>query len=402
MSSFSLNLSQARENIAKSRHNLKNYEENLNLYLSSVLNIDSAWNDNNTMGFIDTVKKDRLDLNDQISGLSKYLNIIDNFCDSLTNVILSNFNISNLNSIFYDLNNLNKIIASVNNIYFYVDANYDILKDSKIPLDFKYYKELKELENEYFEYKKSIKKLKNKLINVKSDVEELISRTKSRVDRFEIDYISRSVCEHSYKVASAALKDVNISNKIYETSATNATTIINTKHLETVEQINETNAEKNIFNQELKEDNLKFGVEEHNAFINKMSPELLEDNLKNVEDLKFGIENKVAVSLSEDNLSSVEDLKFAEENINKVNLTESNLKGIEDIVVAKQNINNVNLQTTNINTNIDNVSANNNIVETNLKTTSLSSVNEVNSESNLQKLIFNSKEMPNINTIIKN
>ena len=49
------------------------------------------------------------------------------------------------------------------------------------------------------------------LINVKSDVEELISRTKSRIDRFEIDYISRSVCEHHYKVVSAALKDANMS-----------------------------------------------------------------------------------------------------------------------------------------------------------------------------------------------
>lgn len=210
MSSFSLNLSEIKNNISNSKKNLKDYDEDLNIYLNSVLNIDGAWNDKNTNGFINIVKKDRADLNQYIDSLNAYLNIIDGFCQGLNNIIIYNFNIKKLNKIKYDLDKLDVLITTTQQINDLVNSNYEILNSAIIPSSFKYYTELKQIENKYLNYKQKVSEFLKRLEDIKNRVELLIYNTKVKIKNFDVKYISKNICQHKYKIVSAAIKNNNI------------------------------------------------------------------------------------------------------------------------------------------------------------------------------------------------
>lgn len=349
MANFTLNISDTRENISNSKNNLKNYKENLSLYLSGVLNVDSSWNDNNTIGFIDVVKEDRLSLNEHIDCLSNYLDIIDTFCESLNRTITSNSDISSLNKIKYNLDKINKLIFYTNEIYKLVNKNYEILKNTEIPLNFKYYSELKQLQQDWSQYNQTMYKLKINFSNIKNDIEGLISNTREKVNSFNVQYISNDICEHSYKISSAILYDTTIKqNANYNTNSLigSKTVSFNNNNYQTMNDYKQSQVQ--VITETLNEDNLNLGVDNKSSLNNKNIINL--SNSVNLENIKMN--------------SKINAVEHSNNNI-EVNLKSSTFNSVSDVDI-KNNINDINLNNLDVEL-TDKINTSNNIIDANFK-----------------------------------
>ena len=123
MSSFSINISDTLNTVSHSKTTVENYKQTLNTYINSTLNFDSAWNDANTPIFMDFVKKEQIDFNDQIYLLTLNLSAIENFCQHLKNFSRTSFGLD-LASMEYASEKIDVLISYLNECYNILNQNY--------------------------------------------------------------------------------------------------------------------------------------------------------------------------------------------------------------------------------------------------------------------------------------
>lgn len=362
MASFNLNLEQTKENILSNKQVINNYEEDLNIYMSNILNFDSVWNDKNTISFIELVKKERYEFNEHIESLSDYLNIIANFCDQLDEIIESNLGISRLKVIQYDYEKTNELIETITKIYNLIDKNYTILNELNIPQEFKYYSEIKQIELNYYKYRAKARSMKSKLNNIKNRVESLIVKTKSKVDNFDSVYISNNFCEHSYKVVSSVISKVVVEKNFQDANAVSATKTVN-----------------------LSDNNYENNVKENKVFNQQIHNELFNYNLTELEEKKEADINKSIAILENSSLHEIEKFENISKGIENVDLQDSTFNKFEEIKSVNENVNMAKLKNSNSNLIGDFKKTNNKIEEADLLDSELNFVNEVNTIQNIKK-----------------
>lgn len=209
MSAFSLNIKDTFEKTSKIKKNIQDYNEMMNIYLKNVSNVDSVWHDFNTEPFLDILKKDKLSINEHINSLTNYIQIVNDYCVKIRQVVDTYFDISNVNMIKYDLKKINSVISILDEIYERIKSNCTILSNLRIPFNFKY----KELINTYkdisFNHKNEISKLRRKMINAKFEIENIFSNARAKVNKFDVKQISKDICSYKYKINNISLYNVN-------------------------------------------------------------------------------------------------------------------------------------------------------------------------------------------------
>lgn len=355
MSNFTLNISNTLNNVSTSKTKLKNYKDSLNTYLNSVLNVDSVWNDSNTDAFVSTIRKEKYDFNDHINSLSNYLKIIEDFCNSVQKIILSNFSVSPLKKVGYNLGNINKTIELLNLCYNELNNNYEIFRSMQIPADFKYNYLLNQYRSDTYELKNKVINTRYSLEDVKKRIEVLINNTKQKINSHEVVNISNTICEHRYKVSNV----INL-NGITDNTQYNAT--VSTK-------IDKSN------------------MESVNYTVNL-------ENLGSLNQSKQGEINGVNYTVNLGNLGSLNQIEQKE--LNGVNYAVNLNNSVKENQIINQELN---YRTPEIKVSIPNVE------ETNIKTNFINPKSEVTfgdlnvSSNNVQSTQFTTSVIPDVNKV---
>lgn len=201
MSSFSINISDTLNTVSHSKTTVENYKQTLNTYINSTLNFDSAWNDANTPIFMDFVKKEQIDFNDQIYLLTLNLSAIENFCQHLKNFSRTSFGLD-LASMEYASEKIDVLISYLNECYNILNQNYYIFRNLGASQAFKYYSTLEKYKSETLTYRNNVYNLKNKLNTFKYAVEELIYNAKVKINEIDIKTVSDTILDHTYQISS--------------------------------------------------------------------------------------------------------------------------------------------------------------------------------------------------------
>ena len=211
MSSFSINVTATLNLVTQSKKQVKDYEEILNIYLNNTMNFDSAWNDHNTQVFVDTVKREQNEYNEQIQLLNLNLNIIENFCQTLKQITFNNFG-TNLSILAYNSNKIDVLISYLNECYNILNRNYSLFRNMRVSNAFKYYSLLKTYESNTLTYRNNIDRLRTRLGTFKTYVENLMYNSRVSVNNLGVKSVSNDIMEHKYQVFSSNL--IKLENKI--------------------------------------------------------------------------------------------------------------------------------------------------------------------------------------------
>lgn len=211
MSSFSINVTDTLNLVTQSKKQVKDYEEILNIYLNNTMNFDSAWNDHNTQVFVDTVKREQNEYNEQIQMLNLNLNIIESFCQTLKQITSNNFSM-NLTSLAYNAEKIDVLISYLNECYNRLNQNYYWFRNMKVSNTFKYYSLLKTYESNTLTYRNNIDRLRTRLGTFKTYVENLMYNSRVGVNNLGVKSVSNYIMDHKYQVFSSNL--IKIENKI--------------------------------------------------------------------------------------------------------------------------------------------------------------------------------------------
>lgn len=193
MSDFTINISKLNKNIYDYRTNKSVLLNEINNSYNSLQNVDAAWNDDNSIVFIDSLKSDKFKINNYFSELDKLYLEIENFKDGL-NYICNKYECKSNSLLKYNDSKINVLINKLNNINNYISNAL-------------YYVNLCDMSN--FTQRSKIRQLKNSLKEMKSDINLIINNFKS----FQRDMNNMLIdSKHTF----AKMKDLEVNIKPLE------------------------------------------------------------------------------------------------------------------------------------------------------------------------------------------
>ena len=367
---FKLNIPQVNESISSYRSNKNDCLEDINYVYNGLKNTDSAWNDANSVSFINKVKKDSYEIHNYIYYLDSLYNEIETFKSNIDNV-LSKYGYKR-NSIYLKFddtkinsckNHLNNIVTLMNNSLNYINIS-----------DF----------NQNFSNINLIYNLRNEINRIKSNVLELLDD----ISLFS-KKISNELIESRYrikKISDYNLK-INLTNYNWKLSYMNTSGIVKDT---SVQKLNvQTNKIDNTVASDLKNN---LNIQEKSASVTSID-NVLKKEMKN----SHLNDNSVKSVLKTDIMFDSVDSKKVNDDIDSINLNYSKIGEIDKKIIDgldknikghSSNHQAIKFDENEVNGLTDNITFNNNVKENNI----IFDSNLNNAGSNLNKNINEIKE----------
>ena len=307
MTKFILHFNILEENIEQYKSCKNNINSNLNSYYNMLMNIDYAWNDNNSKIFKQNVKKDRENVNNYLKYLEDYYRELETFKNNILGILSTygrpkstviNYNSSRIQEC---LNYLGDAIGNLNEARGYV-ANI------VYPSDFVELDLVDELLNELRNIKNDIDRYDDDICNLSNGILDEINESRYRKSR--ISTFSGSFIEHTYNWSNVHMDDIRYrETNIEQLKVGRNTNSYNTSNIST------NNSYSKI---EQKSSNAQE--------INKI-PSLKENTeYSNIENIKVGSKNNAnnSVLSKNSNYSNIETRQSNSQNIAKNNSIDKN------------------------------------------------------------------------------
>jgi len=206
MTHFNINFKDLKQSINDYRISCNNTIESVNTINSNLKNVDSAWNDSNTLGYIETLKVHKYKINNYFDELNQLFNEIDIFKSKFNQLSSKYFNKRDFENIRYDeskietcINKLNNVLSSLSNAGYYIN-NY------KYNNNFDELYRLRNLRNTISYMKNDVNNILTKLKNIKRDINNIIYDTKVSINKKSSIDLDIKPLEYQWKVNVPDLK----------------------------------------------------------------------------------------------------------------------------------------------------------------------------------------------------
>ena len=345
---FKLNIPQVNESISSYRSNKNDCLEDINYVYNSLKNTDSAWNDANSVSFIDKVKKDGYEIHNYISYLDSLYNEIETFKSNIDNV-LSKYGYKR-NDVYlkFDDTKINSCKSHLNNIVTLMNNSLNYINIS----DF----------NQNFPNINLIYNLRNEINRIKSNTLELLDD----ISLFS-KKISNELIESRYRVKKISdynLK-INLTNYNWKLKYMNTSGIV--KDIP-VQNLNvQANKIDNIVASDLKSN---LNIQEKSASVTS-----IDNVLKREIESSYLNDNSVKSVLQTDILFDSVDSKKINDNIDSINLNYNKIDKVDNKIIDEldknikgysSNDQTIKLDENEVNGLTDNITFNNNVKENNI------------------------------------
>lgn len=345
---FKLNIPQVNESISSYRSNQNNCLEDISYVYNGLKNTDSAWNDANSVFFINKVKKDSYEIHNYIYYLDSLYNEIETFKSNIDNVLSKygykrndvylKFDDTKINSC---KNHLNNIVTLMNNSLNYINIS-----------DF----------NQNFPNINLIYNLRNEINRIKSNTLELLDD----ISLFS-KKISNELIESRYRVKKISdynLK-INLTNYNWKLKYMNTSGIV--KDIP-VQNLNvQASKIDNIVASDLKSN---LNIQEKSASVTR-----IDNVLKKEMESSYLNDNSVKSVLQTDILFDSVDSKKINDNIDSINLNYNKIDKVDNKIIDEldknikgysSNDQTIKLDENEVNGLTDNITFNNNVKENNI------------------------------------
>ena len=182
MNYFKIDIDNIKNSVEKYRLEKKKYEENLMMVYNSFENIDSAWNDNNSLLFINRVNSDK-------NTILNYLNSLDKLFDDLLYFVKGlelalrkvNYN-GSPKKLKFDNNKYIDIKKKFNSVLYYLDDAMKIINGSFVSSNFNDMNLINNLSEQLTDTISLVKLLMN---NVDKFVKSILNEINSLITKIE-------------------------------------------------------------------------------------------------------------------------------------------------------------------------------------------------------------------------
>lgn len=345
---FKLNIPQVNESISSYRSNKNNCLEDISYVYNGLKNTDSAWNDANSVSFINKVKKDSYEIHNYIYYLDSLYNEIETFKSNIDNVLSKYGYKRNAVYLKFDDTKINSCKSHLNNIVTLMNNSLNYINIS----DF----------NQNFLNINLIYNLRNEINRIKSNVLELLDD----ISLFS-KKISNELIESRYrikKISDYNLK-INLTNYNWKLSYMNTSGIVKDT---SVQKLNvQTNKIDNTVASDLKNN---LNIQEKSAFVAS-----IDNVLKKEMESSYLNDNSVKSVLQTDILFDSVDSKKVNDNIDSINLNYNKIDKVDNKIIDEldknikgysSNDQTIKLDENEVNGLTDNITFNNNVKENNI------------------------------------
>ena len=200
MPRININLYNTKNELRDIKGYLNEYKNDLNSMFVNLNKVDTAWNDDNEVAFINRIKKDQISFLEHILSMANYVNVLTEFISMLENAIYNEFGIRNARSIIFDSSLMDSIIRSIDNIIDYLDDCNNIIAYMAIPDDFSYKENLIRMENYFTSPENQFIDFKNKLNRINRTLSNAYYSARDNINRVNYVEIDGKTLEYNYRI----------------------------------------------------------------------------------------------------------------------------------------------------------------------------------------------------------
>lgn len=193
MNKFTINLKNLDKSIEEYKTTKKTLLEEVDSAYENLKNADSGWNDDNSIAFIERVKKDKFDINNYFEDIDKLYSELENLKEGFNN-ILSKYNYtSNSAKLKFDENKISSVLTKLSNVKNYLSNAL-------------YYINLCNFDDD-FSQKRRVRQLINSIKNISSDVNTIYSR----INKFRRDVNNLLIdSQHAFSMKNTVSLDIDL------------------------------------------------------------------------------------------------------------------------------------------------------------------------------------------------
>ena len=217
MAIFNLNFKKIRENVNAFNKDINKYKNTISMLHGTLVNVDTTWNDVNTLSFISGVKQDYRSFSAHLDSISKYVLLINSFCENIQLVISRQFGVNRIDYLKYSSTTLNTCISKLDQIYNLLNNTINLFYNIAIPVDFRYRKKLESYRSNFYNMKESISLLRKKLLRINNDIVAVINDYKLRVNKIDFVNIDKKKMNYRWRTQRVQLRK-NIKNDLQTSS----------------------------------------------------------------------------------------------------------------------------------------------------------------------------------------
>jgi len=210
MSYFKINIKDIKEAINEYKRSRKYIEEIINDTYLSLKNVDSGWNDDDAYSFIDTIKKDKLKINEYFSELDINYNNINKFIEKLEK-ICNKYNYNRTTN-FLKFNNekIGSIKNKISNAIEYLANAKRYLNYCNFDYDFEALSYVRKLENSITNKISELKSLLSYFANIDKEIINTINEYQNNLSKIKGIKLDLNLLEYNWKTTNFSINKTDM------------------------------------------------------------------------------------------------------------------------------------------------------------------------------------------------
>ena len=195
-----INLYNTKNDLKSLKTYINEYKTDVNDMYVNLNKVDSAWNDDNSVIFLNKIRNDRNTIIEHFSSVSRYITSVEEFVESLENTIYREVGIRNVKSVRFDSTLVDSVISSIDRLIDYMEECNNIITYMAIPNDYGYKDALVRMENQFIAPENSFINLKNTLNRISRAISNTYYNTRDIINRIDFIEIDGKRIEYNYRL----------------------------------------------------------------------------------------------------------------------------------------------------------------------------------------------------------